>query len=171
MEPITTTSGKFAPFRFDALKVGGVYYIEGHQTSGAELRPKNGRPAVVLYNDYSTVTIGYLTSTVRMKSNGEHYKGNVQLTSTKYAGSIVKLNQITTIDACLVGDFADTVSEQDLNNMRKTICDVMGCSNIISQEEEKPKPIDHTWKEKYLQAEAKLEVYKGLCDKLMSNKE
>ena len=120
-------------FSRNSVSVGDVYYISPHETVGSELEPKLGRPAIVLYVGFGTVTVAYLTSKLKTQANGEPYEATYVLTSTKYAGSAVKLSQICTVDESLLGDFGGKVAQTDLIAIQRVIHETLCKSYLVKE--------------------------------------
>lgn len=108
------------------VKRGQVYYIHKRPPfkESRELDPKGGRPAIIVSRDEDnfmsgTVNVVYLTSERNIRFLRDT---QFKMTGGKMIRSIVKCEQIDTVDKQCLGDYIGDCNAEELNLLNKALC-------------------------------------------------
>lgn len=114
-----------------------IYYVlrKSMLKEGREIQLKGGRPAVIVSSDSEnlfsgTVEVVYLTSGTNIKFLRET---QFRLTSGKCISSIVKCEQITTVDKTMLGDFVCDLSLEDRKSLDTCLLSSIGINQVESK--------------------------------------
>ena len=108
------------------VKRGQMYYIHKRPPfkESRELDPKGGRPAIIVSRDEDnfmsgTVNVVYLTSEHNIRFLRDT---QFKLTGGKMIRSVVKCEQIDTVDKQCLGDYIGDCNAEELDLLNKALC-------------------------------------------------
>jgi mRNA-degrading endonuclease toxin of MazEF toxin-antitoxin module len=114
------------------VKRGQMYYVHKKPAfrESRELDPKRGRPAIVVSRDgdnfmSGTVEVVYLTSEHNIKFLRET---QFKLTGSKMTRSVVKCEQIDTLDKQCLGDYIGDLNAEEEELLNEKLCISLGLS-------------------------------------------
>lgn len=114
------------------VKRGQLYYVHNKPAfrESRELDPKRGRPAIVVSRDgdnfmSGTVEVVYLTSEHNIKFLRET---QFKLTGSKMTRSVVKCEQIDTLDKQCLGDYIGDLNAEEEELLNEKLCISLGLS-------------------------------------------
>lgn len=147
---------------------GDVYFVKSHETVGHQIQIKNGRPAIIVSDDKantnsSTVMVVYLTT----KGNNPgktQFKLDTLINGRK--NSIVKCEQVTTIDKCLLGDFICRISDEEVKSLN--CCLEESLSLDSSHTVPHAVPVNNSANENIEVIKSERDIYKGLYESLLA---
>lgn len=112
------------------VKRGQIYYIHKKPPyeGSREIQTKSGRPGIIVSCDddnymSGTVMVVYLTSGKNIKTlRNTQFK----ISSGKLSRSVVKCEQVATIDKRCIGDYICDASAEDMDNLNRALLTALG---------------------------------------------